>query len=87
MDNKKKYVKPVAETVDFEAGDIITYSTHGTAPDDWNETPGAEDWGGGNQYEEKHIIGLFARGFNLIQLFKFLKTIYSKQNGRRYRCS
>ena len=48
MDNKKKYVKPVAETVDFEASDIITYSTHGTAPDDWNETPGAEDWGGGN---------------------------------------
>lgn len=48
MDNKKKYVKPVAETVDFEAGDIITYSTHGTAPDDWEETPGAEDWGGNN---------------------------------------
>ena len=52
MDDKKKYVKPVAETVDFEAGDIITYSTHGTAPDDWNETPGAEDWGGSNQYED-----------------------------------
>lgn len=48
MDDKKKYVKPVAETVNFDTSDIITYSSRGTAPDDWGDTPGAEDWGDGN---------------------------------------
>lgn len=48
MDDKKRFVKPVAESIDFDTSDIITYSTRGTAPDDWEETPGAEDWGGNN---------------------------------------
>ena len=45
MDDKKKYTQPVAKIVIFDNDDIITYSTHGTAPDDWEQTPGAEDWG------------------------------------------
>lgn len=45
MDDKKKYIEPVIQIVKFDNNDIITYSTRGTAPDDWGETPDAEDWG------------------------------------------
>ena len=45
MDDKKKYIEPVIQIIEFDNNDIITYSTRGTAPDDWGETPDAEDWG------------------------------------------
>ena len=46
MDKKRKFIKPVAEKVDFDTCDIITYSDRGTAPDDWGQYPDAEDWKG-----------------------------------------
>ena len=45
MDDKKTFVRPIATIIDFDSNDIITYSSRGTAPDDWGETPDAEDWG------------------------------------------
>lgn len=45
MDDKKTFIRPIATIIDFDNNDIITYSSRGTAPDDWGETPDAEDWG------------------------------------------
>lgn len=44
MEEKKKFVVPVAELIDFETGDIITYSSNSMFPDEWT----GEDWGGSN---------------------------------------
>lgn len=45
MSNKKTFIKPIIEIINFDSKDIITYSNNGTAGDDWSQYKDTEEWG------------------------------------------